>query len=788
MAAVAYPTVLLGAGAFGQQVVRRALEALDTAPALLGQACGDASQLPRQVEPVLEELLRAGRSTGERREPRLDLVLFCATTQVDGESLLRLCDELSRLVGERYGAMFPADRPPEQRGAALHLVIAAPRLTSREGTAALAQLAHLEKWAAAQRGFPLLSRVWLASQQTIGGVLTSEELEAACALFAVTLCASELRPEDVISRRLSHPLSGEGRVGFFSVASLDLPSAAIRRYAQTRAALDGLNTLIERAGAPVPDPAVALTATAALKHESWLSSLTEGAAASRIRAVAAELSGGGRSLPVVRVGPWDAKEELQSRHTALFQPGTVVRPLSAEDRARLDEAITALDEAESFAAADIQRGIDAVLTGALARETGLTRLAAVEAGLRRAQATLLDAQKADEAAQERVEQDLVPLPVDPLRAESEVALARLPSRGWLAAIGAAGGLGLGLAVAMATLSALAPSPPRGAHSAPVLVAAAAQPEVETRASDWAPWGVGLAVGLAAGSAWAFVLGRRSRDALKSVLERRRQALVALWSKGGGGPPQRQAEVQLLLRRRRVRRGALVALDAALLRLQALRRTLAHGRDQLHQQLAGMGVQLGDEPRLDDLTGLLGPGGQLHGLLVPPREVAEWVARRREVVEPGKWADRLLAETWPQSGFPADLPCADLHEILSVSEQVVKPLFEQSWFDSDELAAEASRSLGEWAGRAAGSLAPPCEPRTVHGDKVPGIVEASFGVAPLSGRQALEGVLRSVEGRLPVLWTPSRAARVVFVSTWEGYSVDQVVRGAGLAVGPGGEGK
>jgi hypothetical protein len=32
-------------------------------------------------------------------------------------------------------------------------------------------------------------------------------------------------------------------------------------------------------------------------------------------------------------------------------------------------------------------------------------------------------------------------------------------------------------------------------------------------------------------------------------------------------------------------------------------------------------------------------------------------------------------------------------------------------------------------------------------------------------------------RLPILWSPSQAARVIFLRTWEGFSVEELSRGA-----------
>jgi hypothetical protein len=60
----------------------------------------------------------------------------------------------------------------------------------------------------------------------------------------------------------------------------------------------------------------------------------------------------------------------------------------------------------------------------------------------------------------------------------------------------------------------------------------------------------------------------------------------------------------------------------------------------------------------------------------------------------------------------------------------------------------------------------------------------FVIAPLPGREVLQVGLSDVPFRLPVLWSPLKSARVLFVRTWEGLTVEDVVRGArALGVGP-----
>jgi hypothetical protein len=53
----------------------------------------------------------------------------------------------------------------------------------------------------------------------------------------------------------------------------------------------------------------------------------------------------------------------------------------------------------------------------------------------------------------------------------------------------------------------------------------------------------------------------------------------------------------------------------------------------------------------------------------------------------------------------------------------------------------------------------------------------FVIAPSGGRETLEAGLRDMPTRLPVLWSSAKAARVIFLRTWEGLSVEEVARGA-----------
>ena len=105
--------VLVGLGKFGHEVVDRVLHSLDGGSPLLGVLRCEAGGVAAGLQPLLEELLRAGRGDGERRDPRLDVFLFAGALQGGEGDLLNACEQAARLVAEGYGAIFPADRPPE---------------------------------------------------------------------------------------------------------------------------------------------------------------------------------------------------------------------------------------------------------------------------------------------------------------------------------------------------------------------------------------------------------------------------------------------------------------------------------------------------------------------------------------------------------------------------------------------------------------------------------------------------------------------------------------------------
>lgn len=781
-AAVSYPTVLLGLGRFGQEVIGRTLQSLEASSPLLGVLRCEPSGVAAGLQPLLEDLLRAGRGSGERRDQRLDVIAFGAALQGGDEDLLTACEQAARLLAEGYGAMFPPDRPPEQRTATLHLVVQVPALSSPRASVVFARLAALESWARARPVFPLLARIWVVSQQTAAGTLTSEEMVSTCASFALGMVASGLRTEDEVSRRMAHPARDEGLVGFVSLASVELPESRLRTYAAARAAYDGLGVLVARVQEPGTDATLAMGAVSALQHDRWLAPFVEGQAAQLSRRLAAELSRSPVDLPAeIRVGPLDTPEEIRANHAGLFKPASVETSPTTVDQARTDETFRALDRAEAEVATSVEQGIQAVFDASLGPSSGLSQLPAVEQGLKRVIAQLHDEQAQEDATLRKLDPSQPPgPPVDPHREELERAVLELPSKRM--ALGAAAALALAvlLGVSFGTLALMTPAtPPGGSTLSSPQLSTTAPPAA--KGFDWRealPWIVGVLAAAGAGGGWLYFVGNHTRKEVRRVLKLRRDALESLVSRGGGGRRAKQAELQLVVRRKRARRGAILALENAVARLHAVRHALLEARDRKRQELLALGVTPAAEARLDDLGPLLGVGGLLHGSLVPSEVISRWIASRREISEDRVWADRLLEGAWPEGGLLEDVPCGDAERIAELSQRQVRPLAERSVLDDQEAGVQAADVLRDFGARMGAVLAPPCQPLNAHGDPVLGVRPGEgFVIAPSAGRDTLDAGLRDMPTRLPILWSPSKAARVIFLRTWEGFSVEEMSRGA-----------
>ena len=790
------PTVLVGLDALGGAVLDRVARSLAEDDPMVRYLRGPMATIEAQMVAALDALLRAGGGgASDDRKVRLDVLVFADVLAGERTELASLCARLTAVVSDRYGVMFPPGLPPEQRNAALHVVAVVPALGGQpEAVEALARLGEVEALTGGG-GYALLARVWLLSRHSTAGTLSHDGLVASAAAFAVA--AIELRTAGQVSQRLAHLDGDEGRFGLLAVASLEVPEAGLRRYARERAAYDGLVTLVSRVTRQVTDGSLADQAVSGVEASRWLAPFESGEVAQRSRQVAAARSGAALSLPEqMPVGPFDDAALVRQRYAVLFGPAAQVSTPSVQDAATLDELLRALGRAEADAMASIAGGVSSLLDTTLGPPNGLRRLPEVELGLKRLLATLRDAEQAHRTSASRalgVGAAAVTTTPEPHRDELEGALAALPSKGLLRGVAGAVGVGASALALGVLLRVLTPATATGAAPAP---SASITPGAVTTAStvsgasvasppQAAPWGGAIVVGLVAGAVWARWAGGRARSELRRLLVLRRDALAELWQAGGGG--RQQAEAQLGLRQRRVRRAALAAVEQALQRLGALVAALIDRRDRAVTALGELGLKVpAASAAADELTGLLGEGDGLHEALVPGGLLAGWVARRRQITDPDLWADRLVEQTWPAGGLSEDVPVVDAARLEALCRWQVTPLIEQSMLADPEIAQAAARTVTEFVGRVATALGPPVIPRTVEGDPAPGLRPGEiFAVAPQAGAADLDEALRRSPFTLPVLWSPSRGARVLIFRTWEAQRLDDIARGARVALPAGG---
>jgi hypothetical protein len=487
---------------------------------------------------------------------------------------------------------------------------------------------------------------------------------------------------------------------------------------------------------------------------------------------------GGSDLPdVVGVGPFDTAEELRDRFAVLYRPALQPREASQVAADELEAALLTLDVAEADVHQRVHDAVDALLDGRLGTRP-LELLPEVEAALTRLRSQLLDGLARDR----REEGDLVEIAEEPGLEGLRAATDGLPSPGLLRAVGGALGLGVGFLAAMVTLAATGPSAAAGAALSATVVSttATAAPEV-VPLTAWLPWIVGLGVGGLTAWLGARLAGARSREGVRAALQARREALVALKESGAAADATRRAKARLRAHRLRVRRNAVRAVEATLARLERVRGRILFVRDRLARQLDGLGVRRGADMSRDDLSGLLRDTTPLADHLVGAGTLARWLAAGRRFADPASWTDHVLSATWPRDGLRHDGPAADDAELLTLAAQQLTPLSERSLFDDAAAAAEAAERARVFAQRAVAALAPAAVPRSIHGTEVLGIRRGeTLTVAPSAARVVLEQALSRADADLgTLLWTPRSTPQVLIVRTWEGYSADDVARGAGV---------
>lgn len=773
---VSHPTLLLGLGATGHEILRQIKRSASGPDALMAAVEVPVSGVEEQLAAALVPLLRAGSHARERTEPRLDIVVVAASHEGGAGGLARLCGQVVSAIGEHYSTLFPADRPPEQRAAGLHLVLAAPPLGhAGEAARTFAALGELERWWGAAPGHRLLSRVWLLSEQTLAGTLAIEDIHRSCAGFIEALLGSGLRDAEPIRARMDHHAGGEGLFGFAALAALDVAEAKLHRYAALRAAHDGLSVLVARVERPASEPLAALAGLSTPDQETWLTALTEGAPAQELRRRAWRLAGGAEHTPVeVRVRPLDDAAAVRGTHGSLLAPALTPRPVGDADRAELETVLRGLDVAEAQALTTLLGDARRILDDALSPATGLRRLPEVELGLRRLSAALSDAQARDLTPPEA---PATP-PPEPHLAQVEAAIEALPTRRDRGLAAAAVGLSVGAAAQLLVTAGQLTAVSTAAKSTLTAAQVTAGQAGAASGAGLLPWVVAVVCGVVAGVLFVSFAGARAARPVRLALEHRREALAALRVAGGAGPHAREAETQLWLRRRRLRRGASLAIEALLARLSAVRRILLEMRDHQASAIAAMGL----DPSADaDLAPLFARGGPLSRPLISPAVLARWVLRCRAVVDTDLWADRLLEACWPAGGVMEDAPCADEPALAEACRHQIAPLRERSLFEDPDAVREARDTARAFVSKLSTALAPACQPRDAHGDPVRGMRGGEvFTVGSLTGRDTLAEAMARSPVDVQALWSEERGARLLLVRTWEGFRVADLARGVGLS--------
>ena len=777
-------SVVIGLGPFGDKVLARFEDSLGEARGLVTTArAAAAGAVGAAVGAQLASLLEAGRNESDSTTRRLDIFVVGAAAQGGEDDLRVIADEIGQLVGSRYRAMFNLTSPPELRNAALHFVLWAPPLGDNAlARAALARTFRLENWV--QSGATagnLLSRVWLLAQQTQAGEVKLPGMIASASAFLLAVLGSGMRDHEAVAQLLAHPSAGAGRFGFLSVASLDIPEAAVRRYASSRAVYDGLQTLLSRVqGRQSINGEEGLAAVASLPHAAWTSPFSEGSALTlSVRKLAANLSGATTGLPkTVHVGPFDDASHVRREHAPLLRPASVDREMGAVDTQRVEEILRGLDQHEAELVRQIHVGLSTLFKTTL-RGGALRTLPEVEVGLRHLVAQLQDRNVRGAG---RLDDDSGP--PDPHGAEVEAALASLPSRSVLWSGALAVGLGIGfVAFSFVGDPAAAPAAAAALPSSVVVVGAATSVSAPVPWAELLPWGVAGIIGVLCACAWGAVSSHVVREHLRTVLRMRLGAIQALWAQGGGGRRARQAEDQLELRRHRVRRVARMAMEDALERVRAIQLALGDARDAVREKLEGMSVTPTGDASTDNLSPLGGDPDHLHGPLVPWDTVARWVRQARRVAGEAEWAGVVLFAGWAESAAAEDVPCADLDALDAAGREQVSALAAASLLSLPEAREAAGVAVNSFIGRAVSALAPPMKPLGEDFEPTGSEQGRTLVLAPRLAQGELTKALSGRGDVLPV-WVDVANPRVVFLYVWEGFRVLEIGRGAGLIPRPG----
>ena len=638
------PTLLIGVGAFGREVVRRTArggERIASLEHLEVESARPAAEIVAEAKVRARALLDLGHfvaSTAptDRRGPRCD-VLVVADLGEPGvaEAIAPLCAALAEGLRAEFHPILRA-------GAGALVVcplLSAPRAADRArvggAAAALARVAS-----DADPGKRLEGRVYVVEDQSGKYLLSREELERAFAAFLHLLLFSRLRDDDLGIRHLVEraPVPGErgGPFATFACATLEFDHATFVRLCAVKLAREVLRAF--RTG---DDPAIAEIAAragplvperGALEEALWRESET-GSLAKHLEPPAIE-------VPAIEAD--DSPERIVEQ---LFGP------VWRAGVARRIEAFR--DDVERFKmdrlAAGIERNGKATLeaTAKALAERVDAEVASGPRGHARALEILRDAHTRAkglyaEVSSEIESPDLAPFPASPLDAKiaalEEAAFAR--PRAYRMRVFGVLGAALGACLVAAAIvggyrALVAPHPSFFDPS---------EVEPDGLARWIAAWPMPYLLGAAlSGSSTYYRLWKHRKRHHNWVLEARDdldQALRRYLHTDAVGYFQRRLHYTRLLWVQRVYKRLTLAIEEAMARLEAVRASLTAADEALG----------GDERVLDERleAGVARAGILFRGLLAPadahsvylelkPREAAP-VAERwlREAIEEASW--------------------------------------------------------------------------------------------------------------------------------------------------------
>lgn len=779
--AVAHPTIVIGVGRRGARVIRDLSDTAAVRPsgARFASVLAPGGErggllLRRSLEPILAELLEAGRVSREGRA-ELDLAIVTDLAEGTARDLREACAAVTLLLSESYGVLFPASAPPDKRSVWLTVLVATPPLMSgATGEHALGELASLEDWARTAP-HPALTRLWVLPRQTTAGQLSDDAVEQSLRLFLQGLFLSGVRGHDTVRCHLNH--RSDGRVlSTVSVAAAELPVARVRQYARWRAAWEGFTTLVHQAEHPSTDLGRLQGLMARLDVKELLRDLEEGEAARDLRAHASTLTGLTNHLPEhLKVGLLESDAGIRERYPVLFVPPReedLNRPL-AQAHADL---LRKLDQVEMDAVEETERRVANLLDTELDPTSALQVLPDLESALKRSADLVGEITTATPPT--LPQREVAPPPDDPSLLELEERLRSRPRIVHLLPVAGAIGAILGLVAALVVLVWIVP-PSLPSVAAPAAFASGTAPVAADPMRFVAP-SVGAVLGLATFAVWVALWLLQGRARLLYQLRMRRHTLEEQWNLGGGGRPGRQAQALLDVRRRRLASSQRRVLDAALGRLAALRAALRQARTRALDHLEHLGIHLAEAQRLDDLSDLLGEETPLHRSLLDPSMLAERVSAARTTPDRDRWAELLLESTWPRKGIADDLPAIDEAPIAAICDAQFEDLAGSRLIQGPTVRARVEERLSAFLDGASGALAFGVRPLDTHLDPVGQHgQEDPLVIAPVDLRAVVESGLATHGGRLRTAWGAANTPWVLVVRTWEGLTTEEIGRGMGV---------